>query len=285
MPEEKSESDEDLLARLAEWQQGDFSLDCGDFLFRDLSELTEDGEDDGGAVFDSEIVGFAVISQTCEVVREPARVRHVSVCPMVTVDAKRIEDIERGQAPRYGFLSASPEGAVVDFSRTMSVTKELLVTWKRHRGCEDEKQQLEFALGLETYFGRFAFPDDFVASVASLRKAILSKYPKGESDLGKAVRSIRELRVYPHASWTDKDSIPITFIAILDDKEKRELADRDEIRKRIWPKISGIKWQAPFSLHEDGLHLATLNDLSAAEYLNSYPLEVNSLSFSRRYTN
>lgn len=283
MTEKPSTNDEGFLARLAEWQQGDFSLDCGDFLFRDVSELTDEGEGDGGAVFDSEIVGFAVISQTCEVVREPERVPYVSVCPMVNVDAKRIGEIERGQAPRFGFLSATPEGVVVDFSRTMSVTKDLLVSWERQRGCEDESQQLEFARALESFFGRFAFPDCFVASVASLRKAILSKYPKGESDLGKAVRSIREIRVRPHASWSDEAAVPITFIAILEDEGKRELADREEIKKQIWPKISAIEWQGPFTLHEDGLHLATLRDLTAADYLNSYPLDVNSLSFARRY--
>jgi hypothetical protein len=283
LPEKKSESDEDFLAHLAEWQQGDFSLDCGDFLFRHLSDLTGDGEDDGGAVFDSEVVGFAVVSQTCEVVREPSRVRYVSVCPIVTVDARRIEDIERGQAPRYGLLSAVPEGAVVDFSRTMSITKELLVSWERRRGCETEREQLAFAAALEIYFGRFAFPDDFVASVSSLRKAILSKYAKGGSELGKALRSIRELRVRNHASWTNKSSIPITFIAVLDDEEKRELADREEIKRQIWPKISEVQWRSPFSLHEIGLQIATLNDLTAAEYLNSYPLEVNSLSLARRF--
>lgn len=284
MPEKTSESDEGFLARLAEWQQGDFSLDCGDFLFRDLPEPIDGGEDDGGAVFDSEVVGFAVISQTCDVVRDPERVPYVSVCPMVAVDGKRIGEIERGQAPRFGFLSATPEGVVVDFSRTMSVTKELLVSWHKQRGCEDENQQLEFARALETFFGRFAFPDDFVASVASLRKAILSKYSKGESDLGKAVRSIREIRVFPHASWSDESSVPITFIAVLDDEGERELADREEIEKQIWPKISAIDWQGPFSLHDDGLYLATLADLTAADYLNSYPLDVNSLSFARRYT-
>lgn len=116
-----------------------------------------------------------------------------------------------------------------------------------------------------------------------MRKAILSKYPKGESDLGKAVRSIREIRAYPHASWSDMAAVPITFIAILEDEGKRELADREEIRKQIWPKISAIDWKGPFSLHEDGLHVATLGDLTAADYLNSYPLDVNSLSFARRY--
>lgn len=283
MTENTSESDEGYLARLAKWQQGDFSLDCGDFLFRDVSELTHEGDDDGGAVFDSEIVGFAVISQTCDVVREPERVPYVSVCPMVVVDAKRMGEIARGQAPRFGFLSATRENLVVDFSRTMSVSKSLLVSWKRQRGCEDESQKLEFARALETFFGRFAFPDAFVASVMSLRKAILSKYPKGGSDLGKAVRSIREIRAYPHASWSDEAAVPVTFIAILENEGERELADREEIRTQIWLKISAIEWQGPFSLHEDGLHLATLGDLTAADYLNSYPLDVNSLSFARRY--
>lgn len=283
MAEKPSESDEFLLARLAEWQQGDFSLGCGDFLFRDVSELTDEGEDDGGAVFDSEIVGFAVISQTCEVVREPKRVPYVSVCPMVVVDASRIAEIERGQAPRFGFLSATPDGVVVDFSRTMSVTKKLLISWERQRGCENEGQQLEFARALEIYFGRFAYPPDFVDSVASLRRAILDKYKRAGSELGKAVRSIREIRVRPHASWSDETAVPVTFIAIIEDESKRELADREEIRKQIWPKISAIEWQGPFLLHEDGLHLATLGDLTAVDYLNSYPLDVNSLSFARRY--
>lgn len=283
MTQKTSESDKGFLACLAEWRQGDFSLGCGDFLFRDVSETTDEGEDDGGAVFDSDVVGFAVISQTCDVVREPERVPYVSVCPMVVIDEKRIGEIERGQAPRFGFLSATPENVVVDFSRTMSVSKNLLVSWERQRGCVDESQQLEFARALETFFGRFAFPDAFVTSVVSLRKAILSKYPKAGSDLGKAVRSIREIRAYPHASWSDEAAVPVTFIAILEDEGERELADREEIRKQIWPKISAIEWQDPFSLHRDGLHLATLGDLTAAEYLNSYPLDVNSLSFARRY--
>ena len=283
MAEQTPEGKEFPLDRLAEWQQGDFALDCGDFLFRDVTELSDEGEEDGGAVFDSEIVGFAVISQTCDVVREPDRVPHVSVCPMVAVDAARIVEIERGQVPRFGFLSATPEGVVVDFSRTMSITKKLLLSWERRRGCTDQDQQLEFARALETFFGRFAFPDAFVASVASLRNAILSKYPKGGSDLGKAIRSIREIRVLPHASWSDEAAVPVTFIAILEEEPKRELMGREEIRNQIWPKISTIEWQGPFSLHEDGLYLATLGDLTAADYLNSYPLDVNSLSFARRY--
>lgn len=283
MVDAASEGENEILDRLAEWQQGDFALNCGDFLFRDLTEGGEDADSDGGAVLDSGVLGFAVISQTCDIVRSPMEVGYVSVCPLVKIDPKRIADAERGQAPRFGLLSNTPEGVVVDFSRTMTVTKALLLTWTRSRGCEDDPQQLDFARSLELFFGRFAFPDDFVISVTTLRKAILDKYGKDGSDFGKASRSIRELRAVPHAAWSDASAVPVSFIAILDDEGKREMKDRSKIGELLKPAIDAIKWVAPFSLHPDGLSLFTLSDLTAADYLNSFPLDVNSLSFARRY--
>lgn len=279
-----AQEDQAIQDRLAEWQQGDFSLDCGEFLYRDLSEVDEHGEDDGGAVFDGSVVGFAVISQTCDVVRKIEQVPYVSVCPLVKIDPARIVDIEKGQAPRFGLLGAPPEGVVVDFSRTMSVSKQLLLTWDRQRGCASDQEQVAFAKALENLFGRFAFPDAFVSSVSPLRKAILSKYSKDASPLGQAVRSIRELRVLPHERWASQDAVPITFIAILDDAHEREMSDVQKIEAEMLQKISSIKWQEPFCPHEQILWMATLEDLTAADYLNSYPLDVNSLSLSRRFT-
>ncbi len=260
-----SEHGGDYLECLAEWQQGDFAIDCGDFVFRDLAAPGSEDGDDGGAVLDSEVVGFAVISQTCDVVRAPVIVPYVSVCPLVTVDKRRIGDIESGRAPRFGLLSSTPEDVVVDFSRIMSISKPLLVLWTRQRGCTDERRQLEFARSLESFFGRFAFPDEFVESLGSLRNAIFRKYPRGDSDFGRALRSIRDLRVLPHASGTDRESIPITFLAILEDRARRELKERGAIEKLIRPKIESIRWKPPFSLHRDGLYVATLADITAAD--------------------
>ena len=59
MPEKISEGNEDLLTRLAEWQQGDFSLDCGDFLFRGLSKPI-DGDKDGIYIPDFALDGMKV---------------------------------------------------------------------------------------------------------------------------------------------------------------------------------------------------------------------------------
>ena len=269
----------DNLNRLAEWQQGDFSLSCGDLLFLDLPEEDDEPYE---PVFDEGIEGCVVISQTCDVVREIEVLPNITVCPIVEIGAKRQADIEKGLAPRYGLIDNLPEGMVVDFSRAMSVSKQLLVTWERQRGCENEHQILELARALERFFGRFAFPDAFNESINSLRKAVYAKHEK-DSDLGRALRSIREIRVLPHARWTDEDSVSITFIVVLEDADTREIRDQGNIYEAIADKFTGITWETPFSLHAEGLYLTTLSDMTASEYLNSYPLDLNALSYARRY--
>lgn len=270
---------DDIQDRLAEWQQGDFTIDCGDLLFLDLPVSEEEPYE---PVFDEGVAGCVVISQTCDIVRETEILPNVTVCPLVEVNDQRKSDIEKGQAPRYGLIDGVPEGIVVDFSRAMSVSKNLLVTWGRQRGCSDEKHGIEFARSLERFFGRFAFPDAFNESLKSLRKAIYSKHEKN-SDLGAALRSIRELRAHPHASWNNVDSVPITFFVVLEGDGEREVQDRNAISKAISDKFTGIEWHGPFSLHDPGLYLTTLSDMTAAEYLNSYPLDLNALSYARRF--
>lgn len=264
---------------LAEWQQGDFTSDCCEFLF--LEETEEEGEP-YDFILDSGIEGCVVISQTCDVVRDMSKVPNVSVCPLVKIDPSRVADIEKGMAPRYGFVANAPEGVVADFSRVMSVSKKLLVQWTQVRGCTNDDELLEFATSLERFFGRFAFPDAFSASLRSLRSLVYGKYEKN-SDLGRALRSIRELRVLPHENWTDETSVPVTFVLVLEQENDRELKDRDIIREELLARLKKIKWVEPFSLHEDQIYLTTLSDMSAAEYLASYPLDLNALSFARRY--
>ena len=279
LPIQENVSVDDIQDRLAEWQQGDFTLECGELLFLDLPE---DENDPYEPVFDEDVSGCVVISQTCDIVREIGILPNVTVCPLIKINTQRKSDIEKGQAPRYGLIDDVPDGVVADFSRAMSVSKNLLVTWERRRGCSDEKHGIEFARSLERFFGRFAFPDAFNDSLQSLRKAIYSKHEKN-SDLGAALRSIRELRAYPHANWNNEESVPVTFFVILENDADREVKDRNAIMKAISEKFMGIDWHEPFSLHEQGLYLATLSDITAAEYLNSYPLDLNALSYARRF--
>ena len=253
-------------------------MSCGDLLFLDRS----DDEDSYEAVFDNDVEGCVVISQTCDVVRETEIIPNVTVCPLVKIDAKRRANIERGSAPRYAIIDNLPdESLVIDFSRAMSVSKRLLVTWERQRGCESDHQSTELARALERFFGRFAFPDAFHESIKSLRKTVFGKHEKN-SDLGRAWRSIREIRVRPHASWTDEDIVPVTFIIVLEEDSVREIKEWEKIYKEIADKFTGIPWKSPFKLHDDGLYLTKFADMTAEEYLNSYHLDLDVPSYARR---
>lgn len=275
---------EALQERLVEWQQGDFSLDCGEFWFRDVDAPIEGTDETTDFGYDPEVAGFVVISQTCDIVRDPSVVPYVTICPLITVSDQTLSQLEKGVSPRNCFLANCPENIVADLSRAMSVSKELLVTWERKRGCRNSVEQLELARALEGVFGRFAFPDDFVASVGKFRRAVIETYSKDNSELGRAFRSISEFRVLPHEDWSAEDNVPVTFIAVLDELENRELKDRSKIAQIVENKLKSIKWVGVFSLHEDALVTGTYGDLTAADYINSFPLELNSLSFARRYT-
>ena len=279
MSVQEQDPGEDIQARLAEWQQGDFTLTCGELLFLDVSQ---NGDEPYEAMFDGTVEGCVVISQTRDIVREIDILPNVTVCPLVKIDQQRRAEIEKGQAPRYGLVDGVPDDVVADFSRAMSVGKQLLVDWERQRGCDNEQKSMAFAQSLERFFGRFAFPDAFNDSLRPLRKAIYSKHAKN-SDLGKALRSIREIRVFPHANWTDVESVPITFFILLEEEGIREVKEWEKIRSAIADKFDGIVWIAPFCPHENLLHLTTLSDMTAAEYLNSYSLDLNTLSFARRF--
>jgi hypothetical protein len=270
------------LDRLAAWQQGDFSTDCTDFLF---CEVTEDPDSPYDFGLDSTVCGFCVISQTCDVVRDPAThfIKSVIVCPIVTMRAQDISQIEKGEQPRFGFIEGAPENTVVDFTRTMSVHKSLLVRWERKRGCPNEQSLRTFAGSLERFFGRFGFPDSFNESMQSFRKAVNGKYGKAGSELGKVIRSLREFRVYPHAPWDSLANVPVTIIAILKDKHGREIKDIATIRKELTEQVEKIVWVPPFQASAPALQVAGLDDLTAAEYLNSYALDLNALSFAKRY--
>ncbi len=276
----ESKTETSVAKRLANWQQGDFALNCGEFFFRDVTEPN----DEAGDVFAEEVLGLTVISQTCDILRDPERtpVKYATVCPLVKINKAGLSQVGKGQAPRYGLIANAPEGVVVDFSRTMSVSKALLVGWERNRGCQTEKEQLEFSRSLERFFGRFAFPDAFNESVHSLRSAITKRYQK-ESGFGKAVRSIQELRVFPYGNWNDSEDVSISFVVVLKEENEREVVCLEEISREIKAKIDEIKWVEPFRSHEHGIRLATLSDLTATEYVNSYPLDLNALSFARRF--
>ena len=85
---------------LKQWRQGDCVLGEHWFVFRaspdaplteDAAAAAEDSIDNAeGTVF-----GFAVVTQTCDIVRDCGERPFVEVCPLVEVDEDKLHKIER----------------------------------------------------------------------------------------------------------------------------------------------------------------------------------------------
>lgn len=261
-----------------EWRQGDFALASGPFLFADVPEA--EGELMAAVYDEPDPAGLVVISQTCDVVSTPDKLSTVVVCPLVAVKPEHLDMITRGRAPRFGFIENAPEGLVADFGRLMSISKALLSRWKRIDGFSAEAAALNFARGLERAYGRFAFPDAFNESIRPLEDAIKSKFWKEGTPLGKALRSLVELRVRPSAAW-DSNAVGVTFFLIFDAAEKRQ-AEPDAIRAEFESALNGLPWVAPFFLADPSIRIGSYDDFSARDYVESVPLDLNALSFAAR---
>lgn len=248
-----------------------------------FGDLPEEGDEEGiGAFFDDvDPAGFVVVSQTCDIVSDPSKFGFVAVCPLVQVDATRIKEIARGRAPRLGFVEHAPDGFVADLARPMTVSKQLLTSWGRRNGFSDRNQALEFSRSLERAFGRFAFPDAFNNAIRPLLSKVTSKYGKPDSPLGKALRSLSELRVRPSKDW-EADDVLVQFFLIFEPKEKRFL-EPAEIRGQFELVLKGLPWDGAFAPDDPLVRIGGYDDFLARDYVESFPLDINALSFAAAY--
>lgn len=270
----------DQQSILRAWRQGDFALGVGPFIYGDLS-----GNPDGTgleAYFDEEDPpGFAVVSQTCDIVSDPARNPWVVVCPLVKVDPARVTEIERGGVPRLALVEKAPEGLVAELARPLTISKDLLASWQRNQGFTDPAKAVEFARSLERCFGRFAFPDDFNRSISPLLKKLKDGYGKEKAEMGRVARSLAELRVRPSAAW-DTEVVRVRFFLILKPEDQRE-AKLEEISSAFEAILSKLSWQGGFHIDDPSLQLGTYDDFLARDYIESVALDINALSFAARY--
>lgn len=194
---------------LQQWRQGDCVLGEQWFTFRlspdapltdDAAAAAKDGVDNA----ESAVFGFAILTQTCDVVRECGERPFVEVCPLVEVDDDKLYEIERGRRPNYAYLpGVSNLHLVADLDRVMTVEKSLVAQWDRIVGCLHDNDSRRLSLALSRKRARIAFPDDVVAWVTPLISRMSTKHDKA-SDEGRALRSLREIRVRAAPSWDTK---------------------------------------------------------------------------------
>lgn len=267
---------------LKAWRQGDCVLGEHWFLFRfatnaPITEEAAQAADEGVDAGEAEVRGFMVATQTCDIVRTCSERPFVEVCPLVDVDKSKLDEIQRGRRPNYAFIPGVVDKSLVaDLDRVMTMEKAVVAEWQRVRGCQDDNEVRQLSLALARKRARFAFPDDFVKVASKLQERMSSKHGK-ESDEGRALRALSEIRVRATPSW-DVDNIEITFFFIRNEDEPNFEKQGWETYLEAWmTRVSATKC---FNVIEGVVQ--TLDDLTAREYVESDPLDLDHLSTSSK---
>lgn len=265
------------------WRQGDVALEQWFIHVADLAmplsrAALEHAEASGQQApgiqaLTSEVVGLVVVTQTCDIVRSCLDRPYLEVAPLVHVDEKTWHEVERGRRPAYAMLPALNIGMVVaDLDRVMTVEKSVVAKWERKAGLGTDADVRAFAQALARKRSRFAFPDDFTMQVRKLRERIDEKHGKCTEE-GRGLRALREIRVCASPSW-DASSPNIFFWFIRSDADAT-------FEGTDWASLLE-KWLSYFAPGErlqnvDG-QVATLQDLTAEDYVSSDPLDLDHLT-------
>lgn len=273
--EEKCDS---VDAALKHWRQGDCIVGEQWFVYRFAPDipLTEEAADAASQSVDLaevQVRGFVVVSQTCDIVRSCVERPYVEIAPLVDVDTSELRTIERGHRPRYAFVPGLKDSNLVgDLDRVMTVEKAVVASWGRIAGCATDQERRNFAQALARKRTRFAYPDDFTSFASKLQSRIQDKHDK-ESDEGEALRALREIRVRAAPSWDD-DPVDVMFWFIRNE-------DEPDFKGQSWDKLleSWLKL-VPATGRFSAVNgvVMTLDDLTARDYVESDPLDLDHLS-------
>ncbi len=264
--------------QLSAWRQGDCVIGEHWFLFRTNGEgpLTAEAAvavTDGADNVEAAVRGFAVLTQTCDLVRGCVDRPFVEVSPLVEVDDLVLHEIRRGRRPNYGFIpGVARHGLVADLDRVMTVEKTVVAVWERIAGCRTDDDARRLSLALARKRARTAFPDDFVAFARPLMDRIFLKHDK-HSDEGHALRSLREIRVRAAPSW-DADTVELTFWFIQNEDDAALETSGWKHYQTALPKAQSKPGRF---VRVDGV-VQTLDDLTARDYVESDPLDLDHLS-------
>jgi hypothetical protein len=264
-------------ARVEWWRQGDCALSAQYFLYRTdpnhpLTDAAVQAAAEALDAAEQEVIGAAVLTQTCNIVRSCQKRPFVEVAPLVEVEKHILEEIRKGRQPRYAWIrGVAGRRLVADLDRVMTVEKAVIAGWERVEGCPSEEDARSFALALARHWSRFAFPDDFGDYANGLRQRISSIHDS-QSVEGEALRSLREIRVRAAPSW-DAEEVDLTFYFI------RE-ADDIDFRGTSWSELLD-SWLD--LLPSRGRFIAsdlvvTLSDITAQDYVESDPLDLDHLT-------
>lgn len=263
---------------LLEWCQGDCVLGEHWFIYRFNPQrpLTSDSADvakEETDLAESEVKGFAIVTQTCDIVRSCNERPFVEIVPLVEVDEQQLHDVQRSRRPQYAYIpGVAGLNLVADLDRIMTVEKAIVAEWERKPGCLSDDEIRALGQALTRKRARFAFPDDFTDFARKLQNRLRDKHDKA-TDEGEALRALREIRVRAEPSWNSSE-IRLIFWFIRDD-------DQNQFKGVGWDQFLNQWLQL---IPESGRYknvegsVVALKDMTAKEYVESDPLDLDHLS-------
>jgi hypothetical protein len=268
----------DIDSELSQWRQGDGVVGEEWFVHRfapdaALSDESAAAEDAGTDLVETLVRGFVVVSQTCDIVRPCADRPYVEIAVLVDIDPMERPSIARGRRPRYLFVPGLERANLVgDLDRVMTVEKAVVARWKRVPGCATDAESRELGRALARKRVRFAFPDDFTVFTAKLQKRLQEKHDRKTQE-GEALRALREIRVRAAPSWAAA-SVELMFLFV---RNEDALVFQDAPwghHLESWLKL--LPAEGRF-IAVEGV-VTTLDDVTARDYLESDPLDLDRLS-------
>jgi hypothetical protein len=279
----ESSSREEERHRLEGWQQGDVVLGEHWFPYRfhralALTEAAwEANAEPDIDIAEQRVAGFAVVTQTCDLVRDWNERPFVELCALLPVEPEKYQTIVRGYRPTLAAIPGVGEHFLVaDLDRVCTVEKPWLAQLARIVGCRNNPERRNLASALARKRSRVAFPDDFVELIAPLRERVTKRHDR-QSDEGRALRALREIRVLAAPSW-EGNNVRLSFYFLRNDDA--EGSDDETMERQI---ASWMKLVVPnHRFTELSRTICTIDDLTAREYVESEPLDLEFLSQAGR---
>ncbi len=272
-----SDAAKQINASLQDWRQGDLALDESWFVHvgdgaLPLSEAAAHAES-GAQALTSEVLGLVVVTQTCDIVRCCTTRPFIEVAPLMRVGEDDLHQVKRGRRPAHATLPVLEQNLLVaDLDRVMTVEKSIVASWKRTPGFTRDADGRAFARALARKRVRFAFPNDFNALAKKLQARLGDKHDKN-TDEGRGLRALREIRVFASPSWDDA-STEIFFWFIRKDADATFEGKSWADLLKDWLKL--VPATGRFT-SIDG-QVGTLQEMTAEDYVNSDPLDLDHLS-------
>lgn len=279
-----SDADIDRIdAALRNWQQGDlvpgtalpfafYSLATAPLSFAAQQTAAEPG--DNLMLVETTEAGFVLLTQTCDVVRSCRDRPFVDLAPLMAATPELIEECRRLKrvSPAYHPVAAV-RGMVVDLDRSMTIEKAVISECACERGLATTTEMLAFQEALKAKWARFAFPDDFVAASSKLTSRIKDKAGRKSAE-GQHLDAIDEIRVAAAPDW-EAAGVALTFW----------LVKRGDPPSVNWPHWTG-QWSKLVDttgrFASATMRVATLDDITARDYVTSHNLDFDQLSVTAR---